>query len=205
MTPAHPPLASSPWSIAAGVLVVLAFAGATVDFVPAFRMADPKLAWACLGLAVLATLRALLLGHGALATWLRQRWPRARWLLVLVLPWLLAPLLWVVAVRTVPWAWTRAAGFPAQWHLRVLVDERPRTGCDATISHHRFYAWPHALCLAPGARGDVADGLARAELVGHRSVVGFAVSSIRLRPEPTPAAPEVEMEFEYDPSVEVER
>jgi hypothetical protein len=196
-------LARNPLTWSGLVVIALAITGACVDFVPAYRLADPKIAWACLGIAVLVALRVLVSGRGAQVDWLRRRRPVARWVGVLVLPLLLAPLLWLVFVRALPWAWTRAAGFPAQWHLPVYVAQGTMPACATTISNYRFHAWPHTLCLPEGAGKVVPGDLARAELTGHRSVVGFAVSGIRVRTGADAAAPEVESA--YDPAIEVER
>jgi hypothetical protein len=185
----------------ATAFVALAVLGACVDFVPAFRLADTKIAWACAGFALLASLRLFVTGRSARAVAWRARRPVARWVLAAVVPVLLAPLLWLVFVRALPWAWTRGAGFPTRWHISVIVVPGDAAGCATAIWHPSFHAWPNALCVPTG---NLEPGRpVRAELTGWRSVVGFAVATVALRPALDPAMPE--KEFVYDPTIELER
>ena len=160
----------------------LAVLGAFVPFLPADGLHGPPIQWALglIGLCVTAGIALMaMLGGGRRGSGHTLSFGALT--VLLLLPVGIAALVWLVAVKALPWAYTRAYGAPARIETTVRTEfVRSSKRCD-----HRIVGGALAmsgvghLCIDAALYRRAPERRIVVTLQGRRSRLGFAVMEVK--------------------------
>ena len=166
---------------AAIAVLILVFVGMFVDFAPAPALRGIHVAVIFLIVGVIET--ALLFAHASRKGRMGQFVDRGllRFLfLLLAIPLMLGFVSWLIAIKTLPWAFTRVFGSEVrEIHAMETRYSRSRRSCD-----HRLYggpmegAFPSYLCIREAFYDRHPNQQVEVVLAGRRSALGFSIQHV---------------------------
>ena len=166
---------------AAIAVLILVFVGMFVDFAPAPALRGIHVAVIFLIVGVIET--ALLFAHASRKGRMGQFVDRGllRFLfLLLAIPLMLGFVSWLIAIKTLPWAFTRVFGNEVrEIHAMETRYSRSRRSCD-----HRLYggpmegAFPSYLCIREAFYDRHPNQQVKVVLAGRRSALGFSIQHV---------------------------
>lgn len=166
---------------AAIAVLILVFVGMFVDFAPAPALRGIHVAVIFLIVGVIET--ALLFAHASRKGRMGQFVDRGllRFLfLLLAIPLMLGFVSWLIAIKTLPWAFTRVFGSEVrEIHAMETRYSRSRRSCD-----HRLYggpmegAFPSYLCIREAFYDRHPNQQVKVVLAGRRSALGFSIQHV---------------------------
>ncbi|MBB3275218.1 MULTISPECIES: hypothetical protein [Pseudoxanthomonas] len=166
---------------AAIAVLILVFVGMFVDFAPAPALRGIHVAVIFLIVGVIET--ALLFAHASRKGRMGQFVDRGllRFLfLLLAIPLMLGLVSWLIAIKTLPWAFTRVFGNEVrEIHAMETRYSRSRRSCD-----HRLYggpmegAFPSYLCIREAFYDRHPNQQVEVVLAGRRSALGFSIQHV---------------------------
>lgn len=166
---------------AAVAVLILVFVGMFVDFAPAPALRGIHVAVIFLIVGVIET--ALLFAHASRKGRMGQFVDRGllRFLfLLLAIPLMLGLVSWLIAIKTLPWAFTRVFGNEVrEIHAMETRYSRSRRSCD-----HRLYggpmegAFPSYLCIREAFYDRHPNQQVEVVLAGRRSALGFSIQHV---------------------------
>lgn len=166
---------------AAIAVLILVFVGMFVDFAPAPALRGIHVAVIFLIVGVIET--ALLFAHASRKGRMGQFVDRGllRFLfLLLAIPLMLGFVSWLIAIKTLPWAFTRVFGNEVrEIHAMETRYSRSRRSCD-----HRLYggpmegAFPSYLCIREAFYDRHPNQQVEVVLAGRRSALGFSIQHV---------------------------
>ncbi|WP_141455939.1 hypothetical protein [Pseudoxanthomonas sp. z9] len=166
---------------AAVAVLILVFAGIFVDFAPAPVLRGIHMAVIFLIVGVIET--ALLFAHASRKGRMGQFVDRGllRFLfLLLAIPLMLGFVSWLIAIKTLPWTYTRVFGREvSEIHMMETRYSRSRRSCD-----HRLYggpmegAFPAYLCVREAFYDRHPNQQVEVVLAGRRSALGFSIQHV---------------------------
>ncbi|UBB24152.1 hypothetical protein LAG73_12270 [Pseudoxanthomonas japonensis] len=166
---------------AAIAVLILVFVGMFVDFAPAPALRGIHMAVIFLIVGVIET--ALLFAHASRKGRMGQFVDRGllRFLfLLLAIPLMLGFVSWLIAIKTLPWAFTRVFGNEVrEIHAMETRYSRSRRSCD-----HRLYggpmegAFPSYLCIREAFYDRHPNQQVEVVLAGRRSALGFSIQHV---------------------------
>jgi len=168
-------------TLAMVAVLVLVVIGMVVDFAPAPALQGIHVAVIFLIVGVVGT--ALLLAHasrrGRMGQLMDRGWLRFLFLL-LAIPLMLGFVSWLIAIKTLPWTFTRVFGTQVrETHVMETRHTRSRRACDYRLSGGPMEgAFPSYLCVREAFYHRHPDRQVEVVLSGRRSVLGFSIQHV---------------------------